>query len=323
MKKVLVVHYSQSGQLSDVAKRFVQPLVDAGDVSVVFENLRPQQPFPFPWPFFQFLDTFPECVYLDPPPIQPLSVSTDEDFDLVILAYQVWFLSPSLPVTAFMQSPEAARLLHGKPVVTLIACRNMWLLAQEEMKKLIAHVGGRLVGNVALVDEAGSIGSFLATPVWVLSGHKGPHWGGLIPRAGVAPDEVARCDRFGERILHWLRADRPLTGELLKDLDAVRVDEKLIASETAGRRAFKLWGKLFRKLGKPGALPRRCLVTLYAVFLIALILTVVPLTMLVKKLCAPLMRERIARQKAYYSEPSGSAPAAERVEAVASGTPTN
>lgn len=306
MKKILVVHYSQSGQLSAVAKQFVQPLVDADDVSVVFENLCPQQEFPFPWPFIRFLDTFPECVHLDPPPIKPLTVAADEDFDLIIVAYQVWFLSPSLPVTAFMQSPEAARLLHNKPVVTLIACRNMWLLAQEEMKKMIAGVGGRLVGNVALVDEAGSIGSFLATPVWVLSGDKGPHWGGFIPRAGVAAEEVKRCDRFGRRILQWLRDDRPLDEDLLKHLDAVRVDEKLIASEATGRRAFLLWGRLFRKLGKPGALPRRCLVTLYAIFLVAMIITVVPLTMLVKKLCAPLMRERIARQKAYYSGPSGS-----------------
>lgn len=306
MRKVLVVHYSQSGQLSDIAKQFVQPLVDADDVSVVFENLCPQEEFPFPWPFVRFLDTFPEAVHLDPPPIKPLRVAANEKFDLVIVAYQVWFLSPSLPVTAFMQSPDAARLLHDTPVVTLIACRNMWLLAQEEMKKMIANIGGRLVGNVALVDEAGSVGSFLATPMWVLSGNKGPRWGGFIPRAGVAPDDILRCDRFGKRILQRLRDGGPLDENLLKNLGAVHVDEKLIASEATGRRAFLLWGRLFRKLGKPGAGPRRCLVTLYAVFLVTMILTVVPLTMLVKKLFAPLMRERIARQKAYYSEPSGS-----------------
>lgn len=307
-RKVLVVHYSQSGQLSDIARRFVQPLIDAEDVSVVFENLCPQQEFPFPWPFFRFLDTFPECVHLDPPPLKPLQVSAADDFDLVIVAYQVWFLSPSLPVTAFMQSPEAAQLLHNKPVVTLIACRNMWLLAQEEMKKMIADLGGYLVGNVALVDEAGSLGSFLATPVWVLSGKKGPHWGGLIPRAGVAAEEIKRTERFGRRILQELRNDRPLDEKLLQNLNAVRVDETLIGSETAGRRAFLLWGRLFRKLGRPGAFPRRCLVTVYAVFLVAMIVTVVPLGILLKKLFAPLTRDRIARQKAYFSGPSGSAP---------------
>lgn len=308
MKKVLVVHYSQSGQLNDIAKRFTQPLVDAEDVSVVFENVCPQQPYPFPWPFFQFLDTFPDSVYLDPSPIKPLQVSGDDDFDLIIIAYQVWFLSPSLPMTAFMQSPTAARLLNNKPVVTLIGCRNMWLLAQEEMKKLIAQVGGKLVGNVALVDEAGSIGSFWATPVWVLTGKKGPHWGGLIPRAGVSEEKLSRCDRFGSRILQWFREDRALNKDLLKNLGAVQVEEALIASEKTGRRAFLLWGRLFRALGPSGAFPRQCLLAFYAVFLVLMIATVVPLNMLLNKLLAPLMRERVEAQKAYFAEPSGSAP---------------
>ena len=41
MKKVLIVHYSQSGQLSRVAEHFTQPLVDAPDIDVRFEALVP------------------------------------------------------------------------------------------------------------------------------------------------------------------------------------------------------------------------------------------------------------------------------------------
>ena len=55
------------------------------------------------------------------------SVRADEQFDLVILAYQVWYLAPSGPITAFLKSEAGRRLLHGRPVVTVIACRNMWL----------------------------------------------------------------------------------------------------------------------------------------------------------------------------------------------------
>ena len=137
MKRILVIHYSQSGQLNRITERFTQPLVDSPDFDVVFECLRPLEEFPFPWPLFQFLDAFPECVHLDAPALHPLRVKPDQDFDLVILAYQVWFLSPSLPVTAFLKGPEAGGLLQGKPVVTLIACRNMWLMAQEQTKKLL------------------------------------------------------------------------------------------------------------------------------------------------------------------------------------------
>jgi len=41
------------------------------------------------------------------------------------------------------------------------------------------------------------------------------------------------------------------------------------------------------------------------VFLTTLILTVVPISAVIKRLVAPGMRARIARQRAYYAAPSG------------------
>jgi hypothetical protein len=40
-------------------------------------------------------------------------------------------------------------------------------------------------------------------------------------------------------------------------------------------------------------------------FLLTLIITVVPITAIIKKLIAPLTRKKIAKQKAYFAEPSG------------------
>src|SRR5262245_19155860 len=60
MKRILVIHYSQTGQLTEVVRAFVGPLLEAPDVEVVFETLAPERPYPFPWPFLQFLDAFPE-----------------------------------------------------------------------------------------------------------------------------------------------------------------------------------------------------------------------------------------------------------------------
>ena len=305
MKKVLVIHYSQSGQLSSVVQHFTQPLVDSPQVSVTFENIVPQEEYPFPWPFFQFLDTFPEAVYLDSPPPQASDLHGDEAFDLVILAYQVWFLSPSLPVTGFLKSPLAAKLLKDTPVITLIACRDMWLMAQEEMKTLLSDVDAHLVGNVALVDEVGSIGSFLATPAWVLSGDRGPHLGGLIPRAGVSEQEIINCRRFGERIVQRFDDDIAIGPELLCNLNAVNVNETLISSEKTARRAFRLWGKLLRSLGPSGSIKRKPVLLIYVVFLVSMIITLIPLGILIKKLIAPLTRKRIAQQKAYFGKPSG------------------
>lgn len=305
MKKVLVVHYSQSGQLSEVVRSATQPLLDVADIEVHYENIKPLVDYPFPWPFFQFLDTFPESVYLDPPAMQPSTLRGDEHFDLIIIAYQVWFLSPALPITAFLQSERARQLLADKPVVTLIACRNMWLMAQEQVKQLLSALQAQLVGNVALVDEAGSAGSFLATPLWVLTGNKGPRLGGLIPRAGVAPAQIAACDRFGRRIVEVLQADSAIDETLLQGLQAVRVDAGLISSERTARRGFRIWGKLLRSLGPQGAWQRKPVLLVYAVFLVTFILSFVPLSVLLKKLLSPLSRQRTAAQKTYFAQPSG------------------
>ncbi|HET7370360.1 MAG TPA: dialkylresorcinol condensing enzyme [Gammaproteobacteria bacterium] len=305
-KKILVVHYtSPSGQLSEIVRTLAAPLVDATDFDVHEVVLRPKKPYPFPWPILRFFDTFPEAIYLDPPEMEPFGLAPGERFDLVILGYQVWFLSPSLPTTAFLKDPQVRQILRDTPVVTLVACRDMWLMAQERVRELLAAAGARLVGHVALVDEAGSVGSFLATPLWMLTGLRGPLLGGLIPRAGVKPEQVAGSRRFGERIAQVLNAGKPLDENLLRGLDAVRVNTHLIATERAARRGFLAWGRLLRALGPPGAWMRQPVVAIYIVFLVTLLVTVLPVSALLKTLAAPLLRNRIAAQRAYFSEPSG------------------
>lgn len=305
MKSVLLIQYSQSGQLTDVARSVAAPLIADPNIEVTVETLRPKVPFPFPWPFFTFFDTFPSAVYMDGCELEPLSINANKQFDLVILAYQVWFLSPSIPVTGFLKSESGQKLLAGKKVVTLIACRDMWLMAQEQVKALLDQAGAKLVGNIALVDEAGTAGSFFATPAWVMSGNKGPHLFGLIPRAGVKPEQIVDAKRFGDRMADVLRRDGEINEGLLQGLGAVRINEKLIASEKTARRSFLIWGKLFRKLGPPGAFQRKLLVLFYFVFLFTLIVTFIPISILVKKLLAPFAKARVASQKAYFAYPSG------------------
>ena len=53
MKKVLIVHYSQTGQLSSLAQHFAAPLQTAG-IQVDCVSIVPAQAFPFPWPFWRF-----------------------------------------------------------------------------------------------------------------------------------------------------------------------------------------------------------------------------------------------------------------------------
>jgi hypothetical protein len=84
------------------------------------------------------------------------------------------------------------------------------------------------------------------------------------------------------------------------------VNERLIASEKTARRSFLIWGRLLRSMGKQGSILRKPVLLVYILFLVTLILTFVPLSMLVKALLAPLTRDRVAAQKAYFGNPSGA-----------------
>src|SRR4030066_207641 len=110
MTRILVLYYSQTGQLTRAVQSMLSPLAGRADVEIVWQNLEPVGPYPFPWGFWRFFDSFPECVHLDPPPIRPVNFGKGARFDLVVLAYQGGFLSPSLPVTAFLPAGAARSL---------------------------------------------------------------------------------------------------------------------------------------------------------------------------------------------------------------------
>ena len=301
-KRVLVVSYSQSGQLARLKESFLRDIRGTAGIEVDDVVLQPQRPFAFPWRFLPFFDAFPETVHLQPAPIEPPKLA-HERYDLVVIAYSVWFLSPAQPITAFLQSETARRVLRDTPVITLIGCRNMWLMAQEKMKRLLADAGARLVGNVVKIDQCGSAASFITTPLWMFTGKRqAVHW---LPPAGISEAEIADAARFGQRTAEALQRNETLDKTLLQHMGAVKINEKLMASERVGHRSFLVWGKLVMAAGRVSPLLRRLVLCVYIVFLLGMILTVVPIGALLKTLLAPLRREQMQRERAYYAAPSG------------------
>lgn len=304
MKRVLAVYFSQTGQLRDIVDATLAPLRDRADIEVDVVEMAPANAYPFPWPALRFFNTFPECIYEDVAPAE--AAIPDKDYDLVVLAYQVWFLQPSLPVQAFLKSESAKRALKDRPVITLCGCRNMWLMAQERMKEIVAGLGGRIIDNVVLTDSTHSAFTFYSQPAWLLTGDKGPYFGGLVPAAGVSKQDIEGCARFGAAIAAALpERARDDARPMLEGLGAVHVRESLIESEKAIKRSFRLWGALIRSAGKPSSPLRLLLVCLYVVFLFLVIVTVVPLLAIIKAVLKPLTRKAIGRQRAYFAAPSG------------------
>ena len=305
-KRVLVIAYSQTGQLKAVTDRIVVPLAADPHIAVHVETLRPQPDYPFPWPLFRFFDAFPESAHLVPPVLAPLSLSGDEDFDLVILPWQVWFLAPSLPITGFLKHPLAPRLLGGKPVVSVIACRNMWLMAHEKLKGMLTAVGARLIDSVVLIDPGPTGATFFTTPAWLIGGRKRGFWG--FPDAGLSAQQIQGARRFGLALRDALKDGLERDSKpLLAGLGAVTADPRLLISEKAGTRSFYLWGKLLLAAGRPGSWQRKPLLVLYVLFLFALIVTVVPVSLGLQALLRPLFRGWLGKMKLEFERPSGSA----------------
>jgi hypothetical protein len=196
-------------------------------------------------------------------------------------------------------------LLENKPVITVTACRNMWLVAQETVKKELQDAGAHHCDHVALVDRGSAFATFITTPRWLLTGRKESFW--RFPAAGVAADDIRASRRFGLALREALETDAEKRhAPMLCGLRACVVDERLIASEKVGRRSFKIWSRLLRACGRPGTPLRRALLAFYLVFLVSLILTVVPLSMLLKAALRPLLRKKLAAARTYFEQPSGS-----------------
>ena len=98
---MLLIHYSQSGQLTEIVKSITDPLRESEQIEIIWEPLQPAKPYPFPWPFFKFLNVFPESVLMEAPEMRPFAFNPRDRFDLIILGHTVWYLAPSLPVTGF------------------------------------------------------------------------------------------------------------------------------------------------------------------------------------------------------------------------------
>ena len=300
-KNLLFISYSQTGQLDCLVENFIQPLKNQQTINIEQIRLQPIKKYEFPWKFMTFFNQFPESVHLRPAPIEPPQLQR-KNYDLVIIAYSVWFLSPSQPITAFLQS-EQAHILKDTPVITLIGCRNMWLMAQEKMKKMLTTLGANLIGNIVKTDQSNSWASFITTPAWMFSGKK--RYFSWLPSAGISDAEIQDMQRFGEKLSHTFKQNILLDQTLFQNMGAVKIDEKLMMSEKVGHRSFYLWGKLLLKCGQISPRFRRVVLYFYILFLIALILTVVPLSALIKRLLKPLLKEKLARQKRYFAEPSG------------------
>jgi hypothetical protein len=244
-KKVLAIYYTQSGQLGEIIDHFTAPLIDAG-ISVEKVSINLSSNYAFPWTADRFFSVMPDCVLDVPAALAPFELK-ETSYDLVILGYQAWFLSPSIPFNSLLRDPVLQKVLQNTPVITITGARNMWLNAFVRVKKLIHATGAELVGNIALVDTHPNPVSFVTIFHWMLHGKKDRYLN-VFPPPGVSDADIKHTGVFGEHVLQHLNSNNwdGLQDELVSD-GAVKLNYNLMIIETVAGKIFAFWAKLIIK----------------------------------------------------------------------------
>ncbi|HTD39078.1 MAG TPA: hypothetical protein VK671_00555 [Mucilaginibacter sp.] len=244
-KKVLAIYYTQSGQMGDIINSFTTPIAEAG-VTVEKVQVKPITEYKFPWKGNHFFSVMPDCVLSVPTALQPFELK-EKSYDLVILGYQPWFLSPSIPSNSIVNHPDFKAILKDTPVVTISAGRNMWLNAYDRMRKSLKDAGGILVGNIALVDKHSNPISFITIFYWMLTGKK-ERYLNIFPKPGVSDEDIKHTAVFGSTVAKYLKNGEweNLQHELLEQ-KAVIVKYPLMFIEGKAKFIFAAWAKFIAK----------------------------------------------------------------------------
>jgi hypothetical protein len=297
MTNVLVIYYSQSGQLKEIASKIAQPLLNSDEINVVFHEILLEKPFPFPWDKTSFFDAFPESFLQIPTVLKPVPQEImNVKFDLVLLNYQVWYLTPSIPINSFLKSDQAKQLLKGVPIVTINGSRNMWIMAQEKVKALLKQNDAYLKGNIALVDRAGNLISVITIVKWMFTGIKKKYLG-IFPLPGVSDEDINESSIFGDEIKKALLNDEldDLQPKLVK-LDAVKVSSYLVSVDRTANKIFYKWSNFINN--KKSA--REKWLKVFYIYLLLAIWLISPIVYILHLILYPLKVNKIKKEIQYY-----------------------
>lgn len=296
MKNILLISYSQTGQLHEITNNLCSNLTD----SVETIHIKCKKPFNFPWSGKRFFNAMPESVLEIGQELESIQFNQNK-YDLIILGYQPWYLSPSIPTTSLLDLPDFQEKLKDTPVVTVIGARNMWLSSQERIKERINSYGGHLVGNIPFCDKSNNFLSAISIVHWMLNGKKEKPFG-LFPKPGISDHDIERGKEVGVVIQDWLSSqeNHPNLQKSLNALNIYTVGTNLMFIESRAKKLFGLWAKLIRSKGKTEK-SRQFYVTLFKYYLIIALFGIAPIVLTIYTIFVrPFIGASIKKKKDYF-----------------------
>ncbi|MGN6647588.1 MAG: hypothetical protein ACTHJT_13790 [Cytophaga sp.] len=294
-KNILVIYYTQTGQLGQIVDNFIQPLAHAPGITIEKVAVELKNEHVFPWTSDRFFDTMPESVLGIPAELKAFTLKRTA-YDLIIFAYQPWYLSPSIPATSILQNSSVQAVMKNTPVITLIGARNMWLNAQEKIKKILKSIDAQLVGNIALIDKHNNHLSAVSILYWMLSGKK-ERYLSVFPKPGVSDQDIQSASVFGKTVLEYLNKNdwNGLQNTLIAQ-KAVEIKPNLMFIEQRAGRLFSIWANLI--ITKQN---RKPWVTGFKYYLLIALFIVAPIVVGVNEiLFKPFLKKQINKKKQHY-----------------------
>ncbi len=293
-KSIALLYYSQSGQLKEISERFAAPFLQAGH-EVEFVQIIPEEDFPFPWSAASFFDAMPESVLGKPVSIKNPNFKK-EKYDLIVFAYQPWFLSPSIPATSALHHPEIKKRLHNTDVITLIGSRNMWISAQEKVKILLKEAGANLISCIALTDKHSNLISAITIQYWMFTARKARMMG-IFPLPGISKNDIALAEEYGKLVVYkmnsksWTNLQEELVG-----LGALNVQTNLMFVESRATMLFKIWANTIVKKKN-----RALWLQIFKYYLLFALFIVAPMVLFIYTIfIKPFLTTSIEKQKNYH-----------------------
>ena len=237
MKNLLVVYYSQTGQLKDIILNFTKPFEIIYHVD--FAEIKCEK-FVFPITCKQFFDVFPETVLKA---LCDIEVKIEgKSYDAIILGFQPWFLHTSIPFNSFIQTEQFKNLVKGKPVFLVMDSRNSWRNALHEVSTTVESYQGIIRGKYVFRDTSKNLRGFIALCYWLFTGKKKSSFMS-IPQGGIEQEVINNAGLYGESALASLN----LSDSIYSVIPSVSEEYTSLGYEQYAIAKYEKWANFISK----------------------------------------------------------------------------
>jgi hypothetical protein len=222
-RKALLLYYSLSGNARGASERVRAGLLAKGyqcdTVSVQpVERELFQLPFRSLWSFGRILV---RAVLRRRAAIEPIDISPDHDYDLIVVAAQTWMVGCAAPVEELFLDARTRRIFQDRDVAIVNVCRGLWRRAQAMLASHVQDAGGHLIAASPHTNPGAEPFRTLSLFVFLLFGGKVPGWVPPLLRlpSQLSADARAELERMGERLA--MRPKALLSAEIIARLSAL------------------------------------------------------------------------------------------------------